>query len=215
MTKRKFNLAKVVWLVFLCLGIAIISTDNSEALTMSIDVVDIDYATTVSGVNYYTRYWLETTDRGRLDAFCIENVAALPVKDYELFQPIRTDLTTAARIASRYYDGSVLSQIGIINDELQAKVSTQLAIWVDLRIISQSSIKDTDYFSRVAAILNSATFSLGSISDSIWHARSPIGGDPGAGQDYLVSIPDASIMFLLGSAFLGLGLFSRKRKSDV
>ena len=214
MTKRKFNLAKVIWLVFLCLGIAIISTDNSEALTMPIDVVDIDYDTTVSGVSYYTRYWLET-NMGRLDAFCVENVAALPVKQYELYQPIPTDLTTAARIASRYYDGSVLSQIGIINDELQAKVSTQLAIWVNLGIISQGSIKDGDYLSRVAAILDPTIFSLGSISDSIWLARSPIGGAPGVGQDYLVSIPDASIMFLLGSALLGLGLFGRKRKSDV
>lgn len=214
MTKRKFKFAKVVWLILLCVGIAIISTDNSEATTMSIVVDDIDYDTSVSGVGYYTRYWLET-NMGRLDAFCVENADALPVQQYELYKPIPSDFNTAARIASRYYDGSVLSQIDIINDELQAKVSTQLAIWVNLGIISQNSIKDDDYLSRVVAILDSANFNLGSISESIWLARSPIGGAPGAGQDYLVSVPDASIMFLLGSALLGLGLFGRKRKSDV
>lgn len=211
MTKRKLNLAKVVWLVFLCLGITFFSVNNSQALPITVNNIISDYPT--AGTGYLTQYWLDTEEFGLLDAFCVEEVNALPVGGFELFPaPISGLLGDAAGIASLYFAGSVFALPNITTQE-EAKVATQLAIWQWLGIVSTS---DSFYAPLVSEIL---ALDFSSISDSIYLAQSPLtglpGGSPGISQDYLVSVPDASIMFLLGSALLGLGLFGRKRKSDV
>ena len=99
----------------------------------------------------------------------------------------------------------------INNDKTLSKVSTQLAIWSILNI---GNSPDSDYQSLASQIIT--LFGNDSpISDSIWLAESPANNDPGGSgglsQDYLVSVPDASIMFLLGPALLGLGLLGRRK----
>ena len=208
-TKRKFNIAKVVWLILLCFGITFFSANNSQATPIPITVTNI-IATgpAVQGVPYATQYWLETLQYGKLDAFCVESANAFPIKEYELVQ-VPSELSKAAEIASRYFDGSVIDLDSIANEE-EAKVATQLAIW---DILTIASTTDEDYLKRIQDI-KTLILSSSSISDSIYLARSPIGGGEGVGQDYLTSVPDASIMFLLGPALLGLGLLGRRRRKS-
>ena len=219
MTKRKFNLSNGVWLILLCFGITFFSASNSQATL--IDVTNIRYETIVPGVPYYTQYWLET-NIGELNAFCVENADAFPIQSYEIFNfnanlGTYTDanLIIAAGIASRYFDKSVIG-LDTIDNEIEAKVSTQLAIWDILGIVGISQIADSDYRAAAEAVLNN--FSSCFISDSIYLAESPTnngpGGSSGVGQDYLVSVPDASIMFLLGPALLGLGILGRRRRKS-
>lgn len=199
MTKRRFNFAKAVWLIVLCIGIVFFGAANALALIIPIDVKGIRAEGPSAGTDYLTQYWLNTAEFGELDAFCVENENAFPVGDYELVD-LPSSLSRVAEYASRYYDGSVLA-LGFAS-QLEAKVATQLAIWQELGIAETTN---ATWANRVAQVLGINNLS---ISDSIYLAQSP------TGQDYLVSVPDASIMFLLGSGLLGLGLFGRRRKAE-
>ena len=211
MIKNKINLTKASWLILLYVGIILFSPNYSQATVIPIDVNGILYAGPSAGTPYYTQYWLDTVQLGILDAFCVEDAYANSSISYELVNVIPGGLTTAAGIASRYFDGSVLA-LSSINNQTEAKVATQLAIWQNLGIATTS---DPYYSPLVSDIFYYLDFS--SILDSIWLAESPAdgyaGGSSGKSQDYLVSVPDADIMWLLGPAFIMLGLLGRKKSN--
>ncbi len=209
MTNKKFNLAKGGWLILLCFGIILLSPNPSQATVIPIDLNSIIFAVPDAGTGYYTQYWLDTEQFGVLDAFCVEGARVDDTYSYELVDVIPSgDLTTAAGYASRYFDGSV-SALSSIHNQTEAKVATQLAIWdkMDLAHTTISVWKD-----RVEDIQGLDL----SILDSIWLAESPANGSPGGSsgtsQDFLVSVPDASIMLLLGSSLIGLIGFGRESK---
>jgi len=210
MTNKKFNLAKGGWLILLCFGIILLSANHSQATIIPIDVNKIIYAGPSAGTPYLTQYWLDTDEFGVLDAFCVEKVNATLGISYELVDEIPISLTTAAGIASRYFDGSVLALSSIIDQE-EAKVVTQLAIWANLGIATTNLSYYQNLVDKVIELFDNDSSILG----SIWLAESPADGQPGSSsgesQDYLVSVPDASIMFLLGPALLGLGLLGRRK----
>lgn len=211
MTKRKFNLAKLVWLTLLCFGIIFFSANNSQALPTPyhINVTNIIANGPSAGTPYLTQYWLDTEEFGVLDAFCVENVNANSGIDYALVS-VPIGLSNAAGLANLYYNQSVLA-LSSIDNQTEAKVVTQLAIW---QILGIATTTDSIYSSLVADIL---ALDYTSYSDSIYLAQSPPNGStgPAPSQDYLVSVPDASIMFLLGSAFMVLGLYGRKKSKGV
>jgi hypothetical protein len=208
MANKKLNLLKGSWLILLCIGVILLSANYSRATTIPINVYDILFGGPSGGTGYYTEYWLDTEEFGVLDAFCVEDHGLDATIDYALVD-VPTEKEYAAKIASRYFDGSILA-LDIINTQTEAKVSTQLAIWDVLTIFEYS--EGLPYYYQVQAI--EALADSSNISDSIYLAQSPVNGPPGPSQDYLVSVPDASIMLLLGSSLMGLAVFSRKSKKS-
>jgi hypothetical protein len=218
MTNKKFNHMKGGWLILLCFGIILFSANNSHATVIPIDVNAILYEGPSAGTGYYTQYWLDTDKFGVLDAFCVDHADADSDFSYELVDVIPEELTTAAWIASRYFDGTVLGLDSITNTSItntEAKVATQLAIWQNLDIATTSDIYYSFLVSEILGISDH------SIRDSIWLAESPADGSPSYGgslgigsQDYLVSVPDADIMWLLGPAFIVLGFLGRKKAKE-
>jgi len=215
MINKKLNLSKSVWLILLCFGIILVGANTSRATVIPIDVNAILYAGPSAGTGYYTQYWLDTDQFGVLDAFCVDHADADSDNSYELVDEIPSELTTAAGYASRYFDGSVLASLLEIDtnvDKMDAKVATQLAIWDILNIAHTSDPYYSPLRDAVFEISNS------SIIDSIWLAESPADGNAsygstlgGGSQDYLVSVPDAGIMWLLGPAFIAMGILGRKK----
>lgn len=206
MARLKVNLIKNASVLALCLAVVFSSAIDCDATPIPVTVNEILYSGPTAGTPYLTQYWLDTAEYGVLDAFCVENANVNSTIPYELVSVPNT-LAEVAEIASRYFDGSVLA-LSSINDQTEAKVSTQLAIWTKLGIITSY---DASYGQRVTDIFSLVGTSSPPVLSSIYLAQSPIGGAPGPSQDYLVSVPDASIMFLLGPAILGLGILGRKK----
>jgi hypothetical protein len=220
MTKRKINFVKIVWLVLLCVGVTLFSANYSQALPLSnvkISSNTSEYVYILDGWrNVNTNYRLYADEfqtefgdpDGWLDAFCVENAWWNSEEDYAL-EPLPSNLLNASLIADQYWHGS-----------LSDKRIAQLAIW-EMAIDGDRDLGDGNfryngtYVSSVQDIIDD----LGSYSLSgnpIGFANSPPGS---AGleqsQNYLVkgvSVPDADIMLLLGTALLSLSLLSRKFK---
>jgi len=179
MANKKLNLLKGSWLILLCIGVILLGANYSRATTIPINVYDILFGGPSGGTGFYTEYWLATDEFGVLDAFCVEDYGLDAKIDYALVD-VPTEKEYAAKIASRYFDGSVLA-LDIINTQTEAKVSTQLAIW-DVLTIFDYSVAGLPYYNQVQAIEALAYNS--NISDSIYLAKSPVNGPPGPSQDY-------------------------------
>lgn len=213
MNIRKFNFAKVAWLILLCFGITFISANYSQALPLPLTETNVQWGGTIVNVtfgsgygNYYSDYKFKAKELNSgnwLEAFCVENATADGRLEYELID-VTSNLMKAAGIASEYFYGN----------HGWSKALAQVAIW-------KAAISGFVYKSGLSSaeediLNNTITSATYGVSSSIGLVISPPGSQPGtSSQDYLISVPDASIMFLLGSALVGLGLFGRRRKSEL
>ena len=225
MNKKKLNFAKVGWLILLCFGIIVIGANHSQATEMPIPLA-VD-SILFDGPDYqmgaYTQYWLDTEMYDVLDAFCVEDYGLDATIGYELvniddyISEIPDDLKAAAILASLYYNGAI-EALPQINDSSEAKTAVQLAIWDVLGIFNYIDILGNTghYYSQVQAVLDTIDgVDLNDVPSKIYLAESPADGhyghSLGKSQDYLVSVPDADIMWLLGTAFILLGFWGRKK----
>ena len=200
MMNKKLNLAKIVGLILLGLAVTFLGATHSQALTFPYPIDLVDPGISASGPpanHWYTEYTLHTEQFGPLDAFCVEMEYVNSDGLYQLV-PVPPDLTNAAKIASLYYNGIIHSQADI-----------QVAIWLDLGFFA--------YYPNLASSfpqleeIRGYDLTLISIPANVYLAESPRQGSDVQSQDYLVSIPDISMIFLLGSAMIGVAIFGRKK----
>jgi len=211
MINKKFNVGKSSWLILLCFGIILLSAHPSRAIPLtgvSIGWSNVDWALSInSSSGYFTNYTFFANEIGGGPAFCVENVGINPNASYELIAPTNT---TAANIASQFFYNSTFPY---------GQAATQIAIWeivfdsnngLDAGIVQYNS--GGALLSDIEAILKSYTATL---KGPIWQASAPAAGTNTQSQDYLVSVPDAGIMWLLGPAFIMLGLLGRKKAKET
>lgn len=228
--KNKLKLKKIGWLILLCIGIILIIPTHSQALYLTNTKVKYSDSSDASIAKlkiydttawYYTDYelyadeFLMLTDDpdGNLEAFCVENVGIVQTGEYELIS-VPVDLFTPAIVASNFlYGGTGWS-----------KSLTQIVIWELVFDSGNIDIGDGN-FKYIDGLSPAEVTTLNDILTHIndYDLLGPIGlaqsprdigfGSDGPSQNYLVSasVPDAGIMWLLGSAFIALGLFSRKK----
>jgi hypothetical protein len=243
MTNKKFNFVKVGFMILLCFGIVLLGTNHSQATPYpaypdaEVSWDRDSYANlTIDGTqaNYYTDYSLDLDPADSelpLEAFCVENVG-ISDDGYELI-PVEDvsddDKLKAAIIADNYFNNP---DFGSTNEdgnfEKYTKEEVQIAIWEivfdDDDDLGSGAFKynsgGPDDFDRAdaQAIVNNAgdlDYTGGPISLAHSPAGTPL-GDTMASQDYLVprSVPDADIMWLLGPAFIMLGLLGRKKSKE-
>jgi len=230
MRNKKLNLAKSGWLILLCFGIILLGANHSKAMEMpiplSVDSILYDGPNWETGA--YTKYWLDTEMYGVLDSFCVEDYGLDATKGYELVHVedyiniIPSDLEIAAIIASLYYNRTI-EALPQINDSNEAKTAVQLAIWDVLGIFDYLKYypvtEPGPYTAQVQVILEAIEgLDASDIPSTIYLAESPadgkLGHSLGKSQDYLVSVPDADIMWLLGMAFIMLSFLGRKKSYE-
>ena len=234
---NKMNIVKGSWLIVLCLGIIILGANHAKATVMTKEAIiplavdDILYDGPNWETGVYTQYWLDTEMLGVLDAFCVEEWGLDATIGYELVNVeeyaselgvSRPGLGKAAIIASLYFDGTI-QKLPEIKDSDEAKTSTQFAIWDTLGVLDYLTRfpDDGHYTTQVKAIIDHVDnigYDNSHIPISIYLAESPVDGHPGGSyapsQDYLVSVPDANIMLLLGTAFIMLSFLVRKKSCE-
>jgi hypothetical protein len=225
MTGKNRNLLKYGWIAVLCVGIFSFSTIRANAIPLygttisysgsaklKVDNKDVYWAT-----DYTLNYKLEESGpEFHEKAFCVENVeAVLSGAEYELI-PATSVNHTAKILASNYFYNHSWNYT-------QAVI--QLAIW-EATFETGSLLNAGDgYFqilnSTLASQVNDILKNISSygIVGPLALAHSPAGTPVGSiakSQDYLVgvSVPDASIMFLLGPAIFGIGIMGRKTKKN-
>ena len=134
---------------------------------------------------------------------------------YELLAPSSEgqNYVYAAYILDQYLAGNISAQAG------------QLATWeavLDPGSTNVNSSGGGDFYTNFS---NTFTADANSFLTAMYDsgiggftgagykiARNPVGSAPGTNyQDCIISVPDASIMFLLGPALLGLGLLGRRK----
>jgi len=197
MTNKKIHLAKSGWLILLCIGIISLSANHSQAIPLT--GTYITYGGPIAN-GWYTEYSLFANEFGPsgalVDAFCVENVPANSSIAYEL---IPAPNNNAAQLASQYFNNS---SYGF------SKAATQIAIW---ELLFPTFNYTGSLLVEVQSILSN-TYSLAGLIGLAHSPPGSVGTVPS--QDYLVgvSVPDASIMLLLGSSLMGLAVFSRKSK---
>jgi len=233
MTNNKNNLTKGGWLILLCCLIILLSPKPSQAIILTnpdvnwkVPIVYLDIFG--NEAYYYTDYEITALefDYNYIEAFCVENIGINADAGYELIDVPSSasdeDLMNAALIADQFFNGGVG----------WSKTATQLAIWevvFDSISIGGSFDLNSGNFKYTGSTYDVAEILNGFISDTykstggvVMLAHSPAvvdGGEIGEdeiSQDYLVgrSVPDASIMWLLGPAFIGLGLLGRKKSQE-
>jgi len=151
-----------------------------------------------------------------ISGFCVENAYATSLNgiEYKLLTPsdLGPNYVYGAYILDQYLKGNISAQAG------------QLATWeavmdpgsTDVTLTSTNFYTKftNDYTAEANKFLNAMyNEGIGGFTGAAYKiARNPVVSDPGTDyQDYVISVPDASLMFLLGSALLGLGLFGRRR----
>jgi hypothetical protein len=207
-TKRNCNIVKVFWLFLLCIGIIFFSSNNSQALPLtnvSIGWSNVDPYLSVYGQQVYTDYTFYADQIVGGPAFCVEYIGINQSASYELIA-VPTQLSTAANIASQFFYNATFNY---------KQAATQIAIWEIVFDDSNLGSGNVTYGSSGSLyddIKNILSLYTNSLEGPIGLAHAPASGTTKESQDYLVSVPDASIMFLLGPALLGLGLLGRRRK---
>lgn len=152
-----------------------------------------------------------------ISGLCVENALATSQNDvvYELLLPSTAgqNYVYAAYILSQYQAGEISAQ------------AAQIAAWeavldpgdYDYDVQSGTNFRanfTNDYTDEAEAFLSTmyALDLTGFASDNFRIARNPVGSQPGVNfQDYIISVPDAPIMLLLGSSLLCLGLLGRRK----
>lgn len=155
--------------------------------------------------NYYTDYEMDT-EYGILDAFCVQSTdAPSGESQYELLA-VEERLSAAAWVANQYWSGTLSS----------TKEVAQIAIW-ELALDTTEDLEGGNFRYRsgsdedaIAEIVNDATTYSG--LDVLW-ARNPVGGNEDGTQDYLVqnSVPEPSMMLLMGTGLIGLAGVCRRQ----
>ena len=214
MTKRRLILAKVTWLTAICIGVAFFSAINSQALRSFEPNASVTFNGGSFGV-YRTDYEFRADNINSGDwseVFCIENAITDSGVLYELIDVSEYNhngVTNAAGIASQFFSGMSWT-----------KRATQIAIWevvfdfgsgwdLGQGVFQLNSELTADEVADLAEIQN---YIGSNIASSTKIVRSPPGSNPPLkSQDYLISVPDTSIMFLLGPALIGLGLLGRRK----
>lgn len=150
-----------------------------------------------------------------ISGFCVENAWATSSDNqtYELLLPYDS-YVNAAYILSQYQAGQISAQAG------------QIATWeaildpgnTDVQIGSNFHANFTNSYTDEAESFLATMYTIdlsGFPVNNFRIARNPVGSDPPNDyQDYIISVPDASIMFLLGPAFIMLGLLGRKKSKE-
>jgi hypothetical protein len=152
-----------------------------------------------------------------IGGYCVEDVYAPPrniIYDYEVLD---------------VYGNYKLAAYALANSGGLSAQASQLVVWEmvfdgipsALDPLSQNSGDfytngSIAYMMEAQVFLNSIDWSGYSGFDGSGYKilRNPPGSGPGVEyQDYLVSVPDAALMFLLGPALIGLGLFGRRKRA--
>jgi len=151
--------------------------------------------------------------------FCVENAWASSEKglEYELLDPSDTGMNYlyAAYILDQYLAGA-----------FSTAQAAQIAVWEavfdpgDFDVWDGTfravSVADAAHASDAQSFLNS--MDVTGFDDSAYRiARNPPQSPPGtASQDYIIRVPDASTLLLLGSAFLlGFGVLGRRKRLEM
>lgn len=229
MMEKKLNFAKFVSLILICVGVTFLGASNSQALPLTNP--EVGWAQTYLDVtfgektgNYYTDYKFMADELGTewIEAFCVEDADALGNEMYELISlsnyineygsdyvtDYGGDITAAAKVAREFFYG---------NQTDWTKTLTQIAVW-ELAFDSTVDLKD-GYFRLNSSLSDNDQSILDSILEGSYSSTaglgvvvSPPGGQLGDDrQNFLVAVPDASIVFLLGSAMLGVAIIGRKK----
>ena len=211
MIKKKLKLTKASWLILMCFAIILLGANTSQATPLSnvsIGWSNIDWHLSIDGQRgYYTNYTFYADEIGEKIAFCVENVGINDKASYELIVPINSD---AANTASQFFYDSGFGY---------SQAATQIAIW-DIVFDGADGLNvghvrydsNTGLYDEIQAIL--ASYTSYSLAGPIWQAHAPAEGTCKNSQDYLVSVPDASIMWLLGTALIMLGILGRKKAKE-
>jgi len=150
-------------------------------------------------------------DYEAISGFCVENAYATSANGvvYELLDPsdMGTGYLEAAYILYQYELGNISAQAG------------QLAVWEvamdtgdDLTTGLLYATFSNSYVTEANNFLSSMD-TIGFDDSGYRIAHSPVDSQAGVDpQDYVIHVPDASIMLLLGPAFLFLGMLGRRRK---
>jgi hypothetical protein len=171
-----------------------------------------------SGDVYYGQYNLQIDwDKSGpgnyepISGFCVEDVDSPPANNqiYELIAPTGKYLD-AAYILSQYEAGNITAQ------------AAQIAVW-EVVMDTDNNVYTGDFHATFsnAYTIDAQSFltsmNIGGFTGSGYYiARNPVGVDPPARyQDYVIHVPDASIMYLLGTALLCLGMLGRRKSKSV
>lgn len=200
------------------------------------------YATFPSGIgNWYLDYDVSLDGGAAVEAFCVEDADGPSETEVYTLLTIDSGLTdfgldaptylAAAWVADYYY----ANYEGTTTSEEAYKAGAQIAVWEIIYDYdgSSSSWDLTSGSFSASSANNNYTDEAGTIwgskpsafpgSNSNWAlAVNPTivtGGTVTSGpwQNYLVrySVPDASIMFLIGPALLGLGVLGRRKSKSA
>jgi hypothetical protein len=146
-----------------------------------------------------------------ISGFCVENAYSTSSNGvvYALINPSGGYLD-AAYILSQYEAGHISAQAG------------QIAAWEvafdsgrDVTAGNFYATFGNSYVTEAQTFLD--TLNIGSFTGSGYYiARNPVGSTPPDDyQDYVIHVPDASIMYLLGTAFLCLGILGMRKSKRV
>jgi hypothetical protein len=159
--------------------------------------------------NYYTDYEMDT-EYGLLDAFCVQSTDAPSGSSvYELLKVIER-LEAAAWVADQYWNGSPgftkeVAQIAIWELALDWNSEVNLEEG-NFRYLSGSDYDDIDEIVKAAMTYSGLNV--------LW-AHNPVGehGYDVGSQDYLVqnSVPEPSMMLLMGTGLIGLAGVCRRQ----
>jgi len=153
-----------------------------------------------------------------ISGFCVESAwAPTSAQTYELLDPSDTGekYKYAAYILSQYESGNITSA-----------QAAQIAVWEVVFDYGNYNLSTGNFYevsgvddlhiSDANTILNQLPVDLSFFNDDSFRiARNPVGSGAGQDcQDYIIHVPDASIMFLLGPALLSLGLLGRRRRKS-